>query len=196
MKIFLKLAFLAGFCLKLISHPFLLYNPDHLVVPKSQKFIQTLSSELYNKTGFSLYVVAVDRISGDKKSDRDLFKKTLQKDLVPPYGVIFFFKSDQKIDIVLNPKQSAIDPNQIITSYMVPILMQEKDLPSSKISASILNGYAQLADEIASFYGKTLENNLIVDRSGIQNYVHYLIYVLFAVMFGLIAIIFLTRKKQ
>lgn len=195
MKLLLRLAFFAGLCSFVFAESrFVLSNPDGLIVPKSQAFIENLSNELRSKTGFSLYVVAVDHIKAEGKASRDLFKQQFFN-LPPPYGIIFFFKSQHKIDIVLNPPLE-IDKNQIITQYMVPILMQEKELTPPKISASILNGYAQLADEIALHYGAHLEQNLIVDRSGIKNFIHYLVYAMFGIMFGLIGLIYFLRKKQ
>lgn len=173
------------------SH-FVLFNPDHLIVQKSEAFIENLSSELKNKTGFSLYVVAVDGIEAKSKADRDLFKQQFLN-LPTPYGIIFFFKSQHKIDIVLNPNLK-IDKNEIISQYMVPILMQEKELSPSKISASILNGYAQLADEIALSYGVNLEQNLIVDRSGIKDYIHYLIYIMLGITLALFGLFYLRKK--
>lgn len=195
MKIFLRLAFVAGLYSFLCAESrFVLSNPDGLIVPKSEVFIEKLSSELREKTGFSLYVVAVDRIKAKDKTDRDLFKQRFLN-LPPPYGVVFFFKSQHKIDIVLNPSLG-IDKNRIISQYMVPILMQEKELTSPKISASILNGYAQLADEIALYYGAHLEENLIVDRSGSKDYIHYLVYTIFGITFGLIALLYFSRKRR
>lgn len=191
----LLLAFIASLCSFVFAKSqFVLSNPDGLIVPKSEIFIEKLSSELKDKAGFSLYVVAVDHIVAKDKSERDLFKQQFFN-LPPPYGIIFFFKSQHKIDIVLNPALE-IDKNQIISQYMVPILMQEKELTSPKISASILNGYAQLADEIALHYGVHLEENLIVDRSGTKDYVHYLVYTMFGVMFGLIGLLYFLRKRR
>lgn len=174
---------------------FVLYDPDNLIVQKSQGFIQSLSGELKNKTGFSLYVVAVDDFGGKTKQDRNTFKKRFLSQLSDSYAVIFFFKSHQKIDIVIEP-DLGIDRGEIISRYMVPILMQDKEMSPAKISASLLNGYAQLANEIAHHFGVSLERNLIVDQSGVADYIHYIIYVMLGSMFGLIGLIYLTRKKK
>lgn len=195
MKLLLRLAFIASLCSFVFAEShFVLSNPDGLIVPKSEAFIENLSSELKSKTGFSLYIVALDTIDAKNKAERDLFKQQFLN-LPPPYGIIFFFKSQHKIDIVLNPALQ-IDKNRIISQYMVPILMQDKELTPPKISASILNGYAQLADEIALHYGANLEQNLIVDRSGSKDYIHYLVYTMFGVMFGLIGILYFLRKRR
>lgn len=196
MKLLLRLAFIASLCSFIFAEShFVLLNPDGLIVPKSEAFIENLSSELKSKTGFSLYIVALDEIDAKNKAERDLFKQQFLNLPPPPYGIIFFFKSQHKIDIVLNPALK-IDKNRIISQYMVPILIQDKELTPPKISASILNGYAQLADEIALHYGANLEQNLIVDRSGSKDYIHYLVYTMFGVMFGLIGIVYFLRKKR
>lgn len=194
MKLLLALAFCASLSL-FARGDFLLVNQGGLIVPKSEGFIQNLSSELKSKTGVSLYVVAIDYLESQGKEGRDLVKSEITKTLSPPYGVIFFFQSHRKIDIVLEPSLP-IDRNRIISQYMVPILMQDKELTPSKVSASLLNGYAQLADEIASHYGEHLEENLIVDRSGAKDYVHYLIYIIFGVTLGVIALVYFSRKTR
>lgn len=196
MKQIVWLVFMASFHTLLFakSH-FVLYNPNGLIVDKSQDFVEKLSSELKQKTGFSLYVVAVDAIGETSKEERSLWKKSFLDSLTSPYGVIFFFKESRKIDIVMNP-DLGIDRGEIISRFMVPILTQDKEMNPSKISAAILNGYAQLADEIASHFGVVLEENLIVDRSGVQDYVHYLVYVMLGIMFGLLGLIYVTRNKR
>ena len=130
----------------------------------------------------------------NQKEIRKKWKEGILQNLKAPYGVIFFVKSHKKIDIILNPPIKGIDSSRIITEYMVPILMQDKGLPNPKISASILNGYAQLADEIAQSKQVSLENNLIVDRSGSQNLVRYSIYVMLAIMFTIIVLIYVFGR--
>lgn len=194
MRQILGLAIIASFCSFVFAqNRFILSNPDGLIIPKSQAFIEDLSSELKDKTGFSLYVVALDDVNAKSKADRDLFKQQFLN-LPSPYGIIFFFKSQRKIDIVLKPDLN-INKNEIISQYMVPILMQEKELLPSNISASILNGYAQLADEIASHYAVKLEKNLIVDRSGMKDYIHYLMYVMLGILLFVFGLSYLGRKK-
>lgn len=181
----------------LFSQNFVLQNQGEILNPKSIDFIQQLSSELSEKTGIALYVAVRDELVGENaKEARVAWKEEILSSLKAPYGVIFFVKSHKKIDIVLNPEIKGIDSSEIITEYMVPILMQEKGLPNPKISASILNGYAQLADEIAESKKVSLENNLIVDKSGSKNLVRYSIYVMLAIMFTIIALIYVFGRKK
>lgn len=181
----------------LFSQNFVLQNQGEILNSKSIDFIQQLSSELSEKTGVALYVAVRDELVGENaKEARRAWKEEILSHLKAPYGVIFFVKSHKKIDIVLNPEIKGIDSSEIITEYMVPILMQEKGLPNPKVSASILNGYAQLADEIAESKKVSLENNLIVDKSGSKNLVRYSIYVMLAIMFTIIALIYVFGRKK
>lgn len=182
----------------LFSQSYVLQNQGNILSPKSIGFIEQLSQELFEKTGVALYVAVADNLqgSGDAKETRKEWKQNLLQSLSSPYGVIFLVKSHKKIDIVLQPQIKGIDVNEIITEYMVPILMQEKGLPNPKVSASILNGYAQLADEIAEHYHQSLQNNLIVDKSGSRNLVRYSIYLMLGIMFTIIALIYVFGRKK
>lgn len=182
----------------LFSQSYVLQNQGNILSPKSIGFIEQLSQELFEKTGVALYVAVADNLegNGDAKEVRKEWKQNLLQSLSSPYGVIFLVKSHKKIDIVLQPQIKGIDANEIITEYMVPILMQEKGLPNPKVSASILNGYAQLADEIAEHYHQSLQNNLIVDKSGSRNLVRYSIYLMLGIMFTIIALIYVFGRKK
>ncbi|WP_199919384.1 hypothetical protein [Helicobacter enhydrae] len=176
---------------------FVLSNQDALLVPKSSDFVQKLSGELFEKTGFALYVVVANLEGGATASQkRKQFKEEFLHKLQTPYGVVFMIPSHQKIDIVLSPHFADIDTRRIIYQFMVKILMQQKDLTPQIISASLLNGYAQLADEIARHYGVQLEGNAIVDSSGVSDYVHYSLYVMLGLPIMLILYIYCTRRRD
>lgn len=182
----------------LYSQNFVLQNQGDILSPKSINFINELSQELFEKTGVALYVAVAEDLqgSGGEKEIRGEWKQKMLSTLKSPYGVIFLVKSHKKIDIILEPKILGIDQGEIITEYMVPILVQEKGLPNPKVSASILNGYAQLADEIAESYQKSLQSNLIVDKSGSQSLVRYSIYLMLGIMFTIIVFIYGFKKAK
>lgn len=195
MRFFYRLVFSSLLFFPLWGKSYVLDNSHQLLVPKSVEFVDELSNELFVKTGFSLYVVAVDKTDSKGKAGRLALKQKILSSLSSPYGVLFFIKSHKKIDIVLSPNLDKVDTGEIITQYMVPILIQEKELNPKIISAAILNGYAKLADDIAKTYGVNLENNLVVDTSGAKDFIHYSVYVMLGIMFGLIFLIYLFRKK-
>lgn len=169
---------------------------DAFLNSRSVDFVETISSQLYTKTGVALYVVSVDSLQGESKEDRNKYKKSILAGLKEPYGVIFFIKSHKKIDVILKPKIDSINPDTIITEYMVPILIQDKKLSNATLSAAILNGYAQLADEIASYYHQELPDNIIVDKSGAKDIVHYTFLTILGLTFILILGVYLFGRRK
>lgn len=191
---------------------YVLDNSDSLLIPKSVGFIDTLSNEIFSKTGFSLYIAVVDKIPenlkhsviGDnfveqdmKKLYRDRYKKNLTKDLPQPYAVLVFMREDKKMDILSSTPKEYFDEDKVYYEYMVPLLPKEKDeaLTPQLISAIMLNGYSEAADMIAAHFSVKLENNMPVDESGGREFVRFSMYAMLLIMFGIIGIIYLTRKK-
>ena len=190
---------------------YILDNPHYLLIPKSVEFVEILSHELYAKSGFSLYVAVIDKIIESSLLDeapnpiqeltpkelRTLYKQKLTDSLPKPYAVIVFMREDKKIDIISSAPQEYFDEAKVYSEYMVPLLPKEKDeaLTPQLISATVLNGYATAADMIAAHFGVGLENNMPIDESGGRDFVRYSMYAMLLVMFGLVGVIYLTRKK-
>ncbi len=132
-----------------------------------------------------------------KKLYRDRYKKNLTKDLPQPYAVLVFMREDKKMDILSSTPKEYFDEDKVYYEYMVPLLPKEKDeaLTPQLISAIMLNGYSEAADMIAAHFSVKLENNMPVDESGGREFVRFSMYAMLLIMFGIIGIIYLTRKK-
>lgn len=187
-------------------------NTHKLLIPKSVDFVETLSTELQAKTGYHLYMAVVDSVPMEDlflespqdstlkltpKQKRLAYKNMLLEKLQKPYTLIVFMKEDEKIDIVSSEPKKYFDEEKVYYEYMVPLLPKQKDeiLTPQLISAIVLNGYAQSADMIAHHFDVKLENNMPVDESGGREFVRFSMYVMLLVMFGIIGVIYLTRKK-
>lgn len=187
-------------------------NTHNLLIPKSVDFVETLSTELQAKTGYHLYMAVVDSVPMEDlfvespqdstlkltpKQKRLAYKNMLLEKLQKPYTLIVFMKEDEKIDIVSSEPKKYFDEEKVYYEYMVPLLPKQKDeiLTPQLISAIVLNGYAQAADMIAHHFDVKLENNMPVDESGGREFVRFSMYVMLLVMFGIIGVIYLTRKK-
>lgn len=187
-------------------------NTHKLLIPKSVDFVETLSTELQAKTGYHLYMAVVDSVPMEDlflespqdstlkltpKQKRLAYKNMLLEKLQKPYTLIVFMKEDEKIDIVSSEPKKYFDEEKVYYEYMVPLLPKQKDeiLTPQLISAIVLNGYAQAADMIAHHFDVKLENNMPVDESGGREFVRFSMYVMLLVMFGIIGVIYLTRKK-
>ncbi len=187
-------------------------NTHKLLIPKSVDFVETLSTELQAKTGYHLYMAVVDSVPMEDlflespqdstlkltpKQKRLAYKNMLLEKLQKPYTLIVFMKEDEKIDIISSEPKKYFDEEKVYYEYMVPLLPKQKDeiLTPQLISAIVLNGYAQAADMIAHHFDVKLENNMPVDESGGREFVRFSMYVMLLVMFGIIGVIYLTRKK-
>lgn len=185
---------------------YVLDNQDGLVMPNTIGFIEQLSTELFDKTKFSLYVAVIDKtpesadshITDSAKHNRSAYKDSLVKNLQSPYAVIVFMKNDKKIDIISSNKQEFFDEDKVYFEYMTPLLPKNKDeiLSPERISAIVLNGYAEAADMIANHFGVTLQNNIPADESGGREFVKFCMYAMLLIMFGMIGIIYLRRNKS
>lgn len=187
-------------------------NTHKLLIPKSVDFVETLSTELQAKTGYHLYMAVVDSVPMEDfflespqdstlkltpKQKRLAYKNMLLEKLQKPYTLIVFMKEDEKIDIISSEPKKYFDEEKVYYEYMVPLLPKQKDeiLTPQLISAIVLNGYAQAADMIAHHFDVKLENNMPVDESGGREFVRFSMYVMLLVMFSIIGVIYLTRKK-
>lgn len=106
-------------------------------------------------------------------------------------------KNDEKMGIISSQPNTYFDEEKVYFEYMVPLLPKQKDeaLTPQLISAVVLNGYVSAADMIASHFDVGLENNMPIDESGGREFVRFSMYAMLFIMFGLIGIIYLTRKK-
>lgn len=189
-------------CQNLETKSYILDNRDALLVPKTIAFVEQLSNELFTKTGFSLYIAVIDKIpsefaQSDAKLARNQYKSSITQNLTQPYSIIFFFKNDQKIDILSSEPHTFFNEDKVFFEYMVPLLPKQKDefLSSQRVSAILLNGYVEAADLIAEHFNQQLEHNFPKDETGGREFVRFSMYAMLFVMFGIIGFIYVTRKK-
>jgi len=110
--------------------------------------ISELSNELYLKTGVSIVTHLMVQMDGGILE----YEKNVSSTLSAPYVFLAFSAKDQKIDLVVSPDlQSIVNKNEILNTFIIPILAAEdKNAVDVKYSAAILNGVAEIADEIAA----------------------------------------------
>ncbi|WP_233706566.1 hypothetical protein [Helicobacter marmotae] len=186
-------------------------NSDWLLVPKSVDFVQTLSEELYAKTGYFLCVAVINKLPQSKeqkpqnstqaalaKLSRDEYRNNLTKHLPKPYTLIYFMKDSQKMGIISSEPRTYLDEDKIYFEYMVPLLPKTKndELTPQLISAIVLNGYASAADMIAKHFNVALQNNMPLDESGGREFVRFSMYAMLLIMFAIIGALYLTRKSK
>lgn len=167
-----------------------------LLIPKSAGFVQTLSSELRYKTGFSFYIDVNSDKSLDTPAKRKAHEEEISSKLRPPYGVLFFFYPSKKIEIVLDQtSEKLFDVDQIFFSYIAPLLPEkDEDLTPQRISAFLLNGYSEITDRIADKYNIKLENNF--PSSSVDSFVKIVLYIMLFILIGLFILVYSFRRKR
>lgn len=161
------------------------FNDDLIFIPKSSDFVEKVSTELYNKTGVSLYVYMSKSLNHkDYKEFRDEFVTKLQK----PYISIILIKNDKKIDIVTS-SEDLLDKKKVYWEYMVPLLpLSDDELTPQALSAVVFNGYVEIVDLVADKFGVVIAHNIPKDEKGPKLIAQMILYIM---LFSLI-IIFLV----
>lgn len=192
MRLFFKARGLLLACLIvpsfLLGSPYI-FNPDSQLVHKTELFAQILAQEVKEKTGISLYLIALESLQG---RDFATYKEELLKDFTAPYGAILFIKQEKKIDIITQ-EIDWLDKKDIYWNYIVPLIpKKESEITPPNISAMLLNGFVQLADTIALHEGVALEHSFVAEDKGTRVLTRTILY---GMLFALL-ILFLFRWRR
>ncbi|WP_221253915.1 TPM domain-containing protein [Campylobacter sp. 19-13652] len=172
------------------------FNPDAVLSPQVSAKIGQISSELEAKTGIKTYVYISDTL-GDK-TPNSLIESL---DLKSPYAIIVLSKALIAKDGKSHPfigifasddVKGLFDKAQILSPFpergtILPILASNKG--KDIYNAAILNGYADLAEQIAKSRGITLENAVGNANKTFLNLIRYFVYA------SIIAVLFVMIKK-
>ena len=137
--------------------------------PRVIEKIDTMGSELFVKTGVSVYIYAVERYANKMHSDTKSkmafiksFENNISKDLKDPFVLLTVSVDDQHINIIYSDElKSAIDRDNILDRRIIPLLIsKDKNSVYAKMSAALLNGYAAITDSVAESKGLKLESSI------------------------------------
>lgn len=183
---------------------FVIGNTNQTIVPKTKEFIQTLSAEIFHKTGVKVYIDVIDTITLPSayptKQARKDYQEQLAQNLQSPYVVVFLFVQERKFDFLssedLHEFLDSKKLDSIYFDYMAPLLPEkEQELTPQRYSSTILNGYAEIADVIAAHYEVKLENNIETNGQGVRTFVRFIMYGMILVLLGLFIVAhFFSRK--
>lgn len=168
------------------------FNNDKILVSKSVDFIEQVSSELFSKTGVSLYVYMANSTN---KSYSD-FKNELISKLHSPYVAIVLLKDNKKIDIITS-NNNLLDKKKVYWEYMVPLIPQKDDeLTREALSAVVFNGYVESVDLIADKFNVTIYHNIPKDEKGAKLVSQIILYIMLFSMIGLFVIVYFFKKGR
>ena len=164
-------------------------NNDEILSQKVSVKLNEIGSELYTKSGINL-VVGVYK-DGELEA---LFK---EQNLSSPYAFLLLIKDKKKVEIFADTNTSKLFNKEQILSVnpesgtIIPILVSKngKDI----YNAAILNGYADIAEQIASSLNLQLESSVGNSNKTTLNFLRFFIYGLVAFF---IIVIFYKKVKN
>ena len=164
-------------------------NNDEILSQKVSVKLNEIGSELYAKSGINL-VVGVYK-DGELEA---LFK---EQNLSLPYAFLLLIKDKKKVEIFADANTSKLFNKEQILSVnpesgtIIPILVSKngKDI----YNAAILNGYADIAEQIASSLNFQLESSVGNSNKTTLNFLRFFIYGLVAFF---IIVIFYKKVKN
>ena len=164
-------------------------NNDEILSQKVSVKLNEIGSELYAKSGINL-VVGVYK-DGELEA---LFK---DQNLSSPYAFLLLIKGKKKVEIFADANTSKLFNKEQILSVnpesgtIIPILVSKngKDV----YNAAILNGYADIAEQIASSLNLQLESRVGNSNKTTLNFLRFFIYGLVAFF---IIVIFYKKVKN
>ncbi len=164
-------------------------NNDEIISQKVSVKLNEIGSELYAKSGINLAV----GIYKDGELEA-LFK---EQNLSSPYAFLLLIKDKKKVEIFADANTSKLfNKGQILSvnpesGTIIPILVSKngKDV----YNAAILNGYADIAEQIASNLNLQLESSVGNSNKTTLNFLRFFIYGLVAFF---IIVIFYKKVKN
>lgn len=177
--------FVVKFLGKLLLTLFFMFNfvygdiilKNDLINKEAANKISEIGSELFDKTGIKLHIYATNSIEQISVINKE---KEISSKLNPPFAVLFLTKKEQKVDIFYsNEVSNLFDKEKILSPYpyngtILPILTSKNH--EDVYSAALLNGYADIAEQIAKNKGIVLENSIGNSNKDVLNILRYFVY--------------------
>ena len=163
--------------LSTIANAAYIIQNDNVINEKVSFKVESLGNELYKKTSIGVFVTLPSSL--EKKSIND-YAKDVATTLKEPYVLLVLAKDEKKVDIVnskdLNDK---FDKEAILSPFpwsgsIIPLLSVKKD--NDNYNVAILNGYADIVEQIAKSQNVVLEGALGNVNRDIYHYLKYAIY--------------------
>ena len=186
-----------------INSRFILEGKE-LIDPRTIQKIDEMGKELFEKTGVNVYIyIKKTYLDTEIKDKKEKFlrikeyEQNILKSMERPYVMISMAVDDVYVNILNSSDlDSIIKRDNILDRSIVPILASHGKNPLyTKVSVALLNGYGEIADEVAmNLKGITLDSSIESGASTFKAFWRYFMYVL--VFLGLFAYIYAMTKGR
>ena len=174
---------LAIFCLCVFAQAKFVLNSGEIITPLLSEKLEIIGAETEQKTGVGVYVVATKSLQGKSLEN---FAQNFSFNLKAPYAILLFAENEHKVEIYASTDALELfDREQILSvgsnGRIIPIIAsQKKDLNQTQkigvYNAALLNGYAEICDQIAKSKGVILENSIGNTNNSFINVLRYIFY--------------------
>ncbi len=143
----------------------LLLNATHilkndLLNPEASKLIEEMGNELFEKTAINGYVVATNE-NFSEKFNLVTYSKKYEDNMSKPYVMLIFApnaiitaKSETTGRVALIPSSKELaklyDKSDVMDATIDVVAVQDKNTKEDKYNIGIVQGFSELADQIAS----------------------------------------------
>ncbi|BCD62938.1 hypothetical protein NitYY0826_C1826 [Nitratiruptor sp. YY08-26] len=171
---------------------FIILN-ENILPKKTIEKINAIGNELYQKTGVGVYVAVVKKMPTKKIVD---FERELSKKLPKTYVLLTLSVSDKKVDIISSQDlQKSFDKEEILSPLpwkgsIIPLLTAHFKNQNAAIEAAILNGYSEIAEQIAKHKNVNLKEAI----GNTNRNIYYWLRILFYSIMALIVLNFIYRR--
>ncbi|MSN96136.1 hypothetical protein F1B92_02815 [Campylobacter sp. FMV-PI01] len=174
-KIFLGALCTLFFKIGLFANSVVLENEGILKEHTIEK-MQIIGDELHTKTGVYLGICAVKNL-GNLSLNEKAYE--ISKELKEPYVFLIIATENKKINIYTS-SDVALNKDEILSPFpnkgsIIPLLVSVKK-GQDPFNPALLNGYADMAEKIASSRGVELESNLANTNKNILNFIRIIFY--------------------
>lgn len=178
------LCFIALLPVVVFAKDFVVY--DDILEEKTAQKIEEMGQELFAKSGVKVILIA-------KKNGNEnilAYEQNFAKDLTPPYALLTLFQAEQKVDVYTSPGlEKEFDREALLSPLpwkgtIIPLLTSKKK--EVGVSPALLNGYAELVEEIAQYRKIELESAIGSANKTTINLVRVLLYSFMAIVIVLI----------
>ncbi|AOO66142.1 putative membrane protein [Sulfurospirillum halorespirans DSM 13726] len=179
------LCFIAFFPVLIFAKDFVVY--DDILEERTAQKIEEMGSELFAKSGVKVILIA--KKSGEGENILT-YEQNFVKNLTTPYVLLTLFQAEKKVDIYASAGlEKEFDREALLSPFpwsgtIIPLLTSKKNDVS--VGPALLNGYAELVEEIAQYRKIELESAIGSANKTTINLVRLLIYGFMAIVVVLI----------
>jgi len=169
-----------GFTLLAFLLPLLLnanyFIKNDLLTPKASKIIEEIGDELSEKTGVQLYVIATNE-TFPKGMNLIEYCKQFDSNLSKPYVILFFAPHNKRVGLIPSSEslRSLYDPGSVKDATIDVVASNDKNSKRDKYNIGIVQGYSELADQIADAKQVKMSKTLPNETRYIINVLKYLV---------------------